>query len=201
MRSVSKLLPVLGDTGLGLIAASIVISFFGGPYTPLFVIWVVLWNYLPDLDGAIHFVRTGYLVADREEGRDHREGLHYPLAWFLMLGIFIYAYGLNPWLAGSLLAIIFHFAHDTVGVGWGVQLFMPFDKGSYRLFSKKWVSADISLHPLVTRYSPDELKKAIKELGESDWIEKYFCKLTLVSIIDYSLFALGVVTICFVFFA
>jgi hypothetical protein len=195
MKHLSKILPALGDAGIGLTVSAVMISWFDAPATFLFVLWVLAWAYLPDLDGAFHFIKTGKAVADLENGRDHREGLHYPLIWTVLFGVLVYFFGINIWLISAYTAIVLHFLHDMIGIGWGVQIFAPLDWGSYKLFSKKWVSADVSLLPLVTRYSRPELRKALMKYGEADWIERYFCKVTHVSIVDYSFFLIGVITI------
>ena len=201
MNKLANILPVLGDTGLGLIAVTITAVSFNEPYSLLFVSWVLLWAYLPDLDGLLHFFNTNHFVADIEHGRDHREGLHYPLFWALMFSVVVYIFGLNAWTFSAVLVTVFHFLHDMIGVGWGVQILAPFDMGSYRLFSKKWVSADISLWPILIRYSPEEQVEAIRNLGEVDWIDRYFCRLTPVSVIDYGLFVLGCVMLLATLFA
>ncbi len=195
MKHLIKILPALGDAGIGLIVSAMMIIWLDVPATFLFVLWVLAWAYLPDLDGAFHFIKTGKAVADLENGRDHREGLHYPLIWTVMFGGLIYFFGINVWLISAYIAIMLHFLHDMIGIGWGIQVFAPFDWGSYKLFSKKWVSADVSLTPAVTRYSKEELREALMKYGEADWIERYFCKLTHVSVVDYGLFIIGVLSI------
>lgn len=195
MKHFTKILPALGDAGIGLIVSAVMIGWFDAPTTLLFVLWVVVWAYLPDLDGAFHFIKTGKAVADLENGRDHREGLHYPLIWTVLFAGLIYFFEINIWLISAYTAIMLHFLHDMIGIGWGIQVFAPIDWGSYKLFSKKWVSADVSLTPIVTRYSKDELREALMKYGEADWIERYFCKWTHISIVDYSLFLIGLISI------
>jgi len=199
MRHLTKILPALGDAGIGLIVTSVMILWFGAPHTVWFIVWTIAWAYLPDLDGAFHFIKTGKAVADLENGRDHREGLHYPLLWTLFFGVIIYIFGFNIWLISAFTAMMLHFLHDMIGIGWGVQIFAPLDWGSYKLFSKKWVSADVTLSPIVTRYSKSELREALIKYGEADWIERYFCKWTHVSLVDYGLFLVGVISIFFTF--
>ncbi len=200
MKYLTKILPALGDGGIGLIVSAAMIMWFGAPETLIFIFWTVAWAYLPDLDGAFHFIKTGKAVADLENGRDHREGLHYPLIWTVLFGGFIYFFGINIWLISAYTAIMLHFLHDMIGIGWGIQVFAPLDWGSYKLFSKKWVSADVSFTPVVTRYSKSELREALMKYGEADWIERYFCKLTHVSVADYSFFIVGLASISYVYF-
>ena len=200
MKHLTKILPALGDAGIGLIVSAIMLEWFQAPHTIWFIIWTVVWAYLPDLDGAFHFIKTGKAVADLENGRDHREGLHYPLMWSIFFVILFYLFGVNVWLISALVAIMLHFLHDMIGIGWGIQLFAPIDWGSYKFFSKKWVSADVSLTPVVTRYSKEELRKALIKYGEADWIERYFCKWTHVSVVDYLLFMIGVISIYLAWF-
>lgn len=199
MKHLTKILPALGDAGIGLIVSAAMISWFSAPATFLFVVWIIVFAYLPDLDGAFHFIKTGKAVADLENGRDQREGLHYPLIWSFLFGVLFYIYGFNLWLVSAYMAMMFHFLHDMIGIGWGIQVFAPIEWGSYKFFSKKWVGADVSLTPVVTRYSKEELRKALIKYGEADWIERYFCKWTHVSVVDYLLFLIGVVSIIYVF--
>jgi hypothetical protein len=194
MKKLINVLPLLGDAGLALITLSLTSLFFDTPVTLALAIWVFFFSYAPDVDGLIHYATTGKLVADLENGRDHREGLHYPLLWLLVFAVVIYFFGLTIWTASALVATMMHFLHDTIGVGWGVKLFFPFDSGSYKLFSKKYINADISLTPVIVRYSPEELEKTLKEIAVSVWIEPYFCHPTRVAVVDYSLFIIGIIS-------
>lgn len=99
----------------------------------------------------------------------HRDLLHYPIL-FLPLGSLLVLFLSNYFFSLLfLLCSLFHFLHDSFGVGWGIKWLWPFSNKNFKLFSRK--------HPtkkrrLIISWTPEELEKEVQAIGDN-WLKYY----------------------------
>lgn len=158
------------DIGLGLIVATLICRMCGVEATYAHALVGIVFALLPDLDVISELKRMGKVAAHAGNVRDHREGLHYPLALVLVSGLGIYLW-LGP-VFGLIaaVAVFLHFVHDSFGTGWGVKWLWPFSMKNFKFFCEK--NNQNSLNPVVS-WTPEELRVAITKYGDPDWMRKY----------------------------
>ncbi len=158
------------DIGIGLIVAWTMCRLFGIEPGIIHALIGIVFALLPDLDTFGELFKKGKVAAHADNPHDHREGLHYPMALMVLSGAVMYL-----WL-GSVFGIIaatsvfLHFAHDSVGTGWGIKWLWPFSRRIFKFFCEK--TNKNSLNPIVS-WTPQELSVAIRKYGDPNWLPKY----------------------------
>ena len=155
----------------------------------------------PDLDALPELRRRGKVSSSSAHPFDHREGMHYPLA-FILAGIcfvFIAPYWGYVFLFGSML----HFVNDLYGTGWGIKLFWPISNRNYKFFSRRtnqlqhmlkdanvWneLPAEERQLRFLLSWSKQELPRYMQQWGFEDWIPTIYYRLNWISVIEYNLF-------------
>jgi len=187
------ILPTLGDFANGIFAVLLTCFIFNTS---------VLWWYfpisfalslLPDIDAVPELLKYGQVGKRQADGAfamDHRSYLHYPLVYLalgLMVVNFSYFFGVL-----FLLAVTLHFLRDLVGTGWGVKLFWPVSRKNYKLFTSDTNAISTTKKEPVVSWTDEELPGLIEAHGDEDWIEKTYLRLTWISGVEYTLFAVAV---------
>lgn len=172
------------DIGVGLILTVLValITNTGPSWTFLLVGLVgALW---PDIDFVIWILR-GNKVDHR--AHRHRDLLHFPCFSFPLLAVFVWV-GLG-WQFGILfiMTTLAHFIHDTVGHGWGIRWFYPFDNrylcyrsikgGPTRLYLWTWA----------------EQEALSAQYGNPNWLNESYSTINPPLIIELVLMVVGIV--------
>jgi hypothetical protein len=186
-----RILPLLCDAGLGIfvfLAVSHAYRVEDG--WSGFLIFCI---FLPDLDSFSQLHRKGYVAASAEDPVDHREFLHKPVLWLLPSLMLWVAFG----YVGALLFFLFlvHFLHDSVLTGWGVPWLSPWNRTRIKFFADETNHESLRKKDWVRTWRPDELAQMIRAHGNEDWIRDLYMRLTPVSVIEYSIFALGILTL------
>ncbi len=164
---------VFADAGFGLLAAVCVCLLSGVEPSIGYLLIGVIFAYAPDADWVLdaHFWKTGNVAAYAGNPYDHREGLHKPLLWALVLSAWgLFVQGPAPMIA--LIAVMLHFLHDTAGTGWGMPWLWPLTKRRFKLFSTK--QNEISFSSPIMTWSHDELGHYITNYGRANWKEYYY---------------------------
>ena len=174
------------DIAAGIFLSILVSWLFSSPLSFAFMMAGIAAVLLPDIDFLIHVLRGGNL---RESAHTHREILHYPILFIPVVSLLFYLY--DPrWALLFGLGALFHFLHDSVGLGWGVMWLGPFSWKSYKFFSEKDGS---NSRRLVMYWEPEELNAIIEERAkhtDTNWIKNTYFRLTPTLIIELlSLFA------------
>ena len=201
-----NLLPILADIANGIFA-----TVLAGVVTSTEIVW---WYFLigiplamlPDLDAVPELLLRGKVASSRENLRDHRDGLHFPIL-FLIVGIFAGAYfGFFGFL--FLFATMLHFVNDLYGTGWGIPLFWPFSKRKYKFFGSKVnqpkamlqeSGVNVTVDPIeqkqhfIASWSEEEQPLYIKRFGYDDWIDRVYLTVNWISITEYTLFGLSLI--------
>ena len=173
----------LCDAGLGVFSVFFICWIFGVPITFGYLVVGIVFAYIPDIDWVSdkHFWKTGNVAAYAANPYDHREGLHKPLLWALVLS----AWGLlvpSPAPHIALTAVMMHFLHDTTGTGWGMPWMWPLSKRRFKLFSTR--DNVLSLRAFLASWSYKELPQYIVNYGRGNWKSYYYSTWTPVAVIE-----------------
>lgn len=180
---------VFADAGLGVLATLFICWLFSVPLTISYIVVGIVFAYIPDIDLALdkHFWKTGHAAAYSGNPYDHREGLHKPLLWALLISAWGLVFGgLYPFIA--LVAVTLHFLHDTVGTGWGMPWLWPLTKRRFKFFATK--ENVLTLQSPFVSWSYEELPSFIVKYGRSNWKELCYGSWTGIAIAECAL-ALG----------
>lgn len=175
---------MLADIGVGLIIPIYVSKIFGIDLSFSLIIWGVIFCLLPDFD----FVLA--LFFKIKDHHNHREISHFPL-YYLLAGIIVYFIFGKIWATMYILGVMWHFIHDSIGIGWGIQWLYPFSSHHIKFFSNEKNEMGLK-HYFRTGSELDELKRLHHK---PDWIRHYYFRPTFVSISETSIFILGVILI------
>lgn len=173
----------LCDAGLGVLSAIFICWIFGVYVNATYLLVGIIFAYIPDLDWALdkHFWKTGSVAAYAANPYDHREGLHKPLLFAVVLS----AWGLflpSPAPHIALTAVMMHFLHDTTGTGWGMPWLWPLSKRRFKFFSTK--ENVLSLRSFFTSWAYKDLPQYITNYGRGNWKSYYYTSWTSVAIVE-----------------
>lgn len=175
---------MLADIGVGLLTPVYVSRFFGVDLSTTLIIWGVIFCLLPDFDFILALV---FKIRDHY---NHREISHFPI-YFLVLGIFIYIIFGKIWATLYILGVMWHFIHDSIGIGWGIQWLYPFSERHIKFFSNEKNEIGWK-HYFRTGSDLDEIKRLHHK---PNWISHYYFRPTFVSISETTIFLLGIVVL------
>ncbi len=181
-----RILPIVGDVGLGILVA-VVVSQKYGVTDPYLIGWGILWAFLPDIDALPELLKRGEVAAHREHVQDHREKLHMPMFWLIPLWFMSVSFGVAWEIA--FWAILMHFLHDSVFTGWGVPWFAPFARFRIKFFTAYDNSFSLKAEDLIRIWWRHELPTAITQYGDRNWVWNTYGELTPVLVIEYLIFA------------
>jgi hypothetical protein len=189
-----RILPLLGDAGLSILIF-VLLNLEGN------VAWWSLvllpFIFLPDLDSLPQLYNKGYTAASVEDPEDHREAFHKPLFWLVSALFLSLAFG----YAGELLFFLFlaHFLHDSVLTGWGVPWLAPWSSLRVKFFADEQNRESLRPRDWVRTWTPAELREMIRVHGNENWIKDLYLRPSIPSMIEYSIFAVGIVALLFLF--
>lgn len=179
------------DAGFGIIATFIVCTWLNLEPTWTHIVVGVFFAYVLDIDSFFdpHFWKTGHVAAYAGNLYDHREKFHKPAAWFFVL--WILGWFLLPsyldYVFIAVVAVFFHFAHDTLGTGWGIAWLWPFSRTRYKLFATK--ENKFFAPQLYVNWTHHELPEYIRRYGIEDWVTLYYGTWTPVALLEFGVVA------------
>lgn len=200
-----KILALLADFANGIFATILAGLITGVNPTWHFFVGIVL-AMLPDLDAIPELLKRGAVAASKDNPRDHREALHFPIIFIITGVLLIMVTPFWGWL--FLLATVLHFINDLYGTGWGIPIFWPITKRRFKFLSRRanlqksiliekglWsqLKEEERRLRLVVSWAPTELNEYITRYGIEDWIEKYYLRFNLVSLTEYVLFIIAII--------
>ena len=175
------------DFAFGIFATIFANHYYGVDIFP-FILIALLFSVLPDLD----FLISRIFKIHPDKGYKHRELFHYPLiylpAGFLLLLPF------SKLIAVTFLIIsFFHFIHDSIAYGRGVQWLYPFSKSSYAFFYvysrvEKW-----GLWQWIWIFDEKTTKKFDEEHGDENWIQNIYYKFHPIVIFEFGVFLIALI--------
>ena len=167
---------MLLDVAAGMIGAMMAWG-HNGSSSIAFLSLGVLLALLPDADVFLSILRS---KRGGKYAHEHRNFLHYPLIYLVGGGLlfwFVFPQVVLLFVALS----FFHFLHDSVGIGWGVQWLFPFSRNYFKFFTDK--RNNFSSRILVW-WTPAELSAAVDRYGKDDWLKRYYFRFHPVGIVE-----------------
>ncbi|MFH1175196.1 MAG: metal-dependent hydrolase [bacterium] len=184
---------MFADFGLGIIA--VIISTFLFKIQP--TVWMFLFSIFfcvaPDIDFICYFSKRG----DKKYDHEHRNLIHYPLI-YLSLGylLFLVFFG-RIWAFIFILSSFFHFAHDSIGIGWGVKWLYPFSNNNFAFFYLYSKKIKKGLRKIIFCFSDEEQKEISKMHGDSDWVNNIYYKWHIIAKIEFIIFIVAIFMLIF----
>lgn len=199
------ILPVLADIANGVFAVLLTALVYERSIEWWYFVVGIVFAMLPDIDAVPELLRRGKVAASSKHNEDHRTFLHYPVIAlsFGLLGWYLFGF----WGLMGLTAITLHLINDLYGTGWGLMLFWPFSGVRYKFCMRRvnrlkrqlletnaWNTLPESERRLrfVVSWKSDEFQEYIKTWGEDEWIDTWYLKFNIVSLLEYCLFVTAV---------
>ncbi len=179
------------DIGIGILSSIWTSWFFHADLTFALILAGIAFALLPDIDFFIELIKHGSVGG--KIIREHRELTHFPIIYIPIAILIFVIYG-TMWATLFGLALVAHFLHDSVGIGWGIKWFWPFSRGSYKLFSEK--DGRFSSR-LIISWGPEELIKVVADYGDPNWIRNIYLRFHPVAVIEFSFFVISLIILYF----
>jgi len=167
------------DIGVGIVLALLVHIFLHTEFSGWLVLAGIAAALLPDID-----VLTALFGKWK-----HREFTHYPLPYIPLLVILFFIVPV-PYAVLFSLGILWHFIHDTIGTGWGISWFWPFTDRRFLLFPYKRRKEMGMLATWLPREHPEWAHH-----GPHTWVRDLYLRANVVSILEFGLLCIAVVTL------
>jgi len=177
---------MLLDIGNGIIIPILLSKIFGFEVTNSYVIFGIIFSLLPDIDFIFYKI---FSKKSGDQDHTHRNILHCPII-YILVGSFIIFIFYPALLSLFIICSVLHFIHDSIGIGWGVQWFAPFNKNYYQFFYTVNKNTDKSL---VYTYKPEELEVLSEKYGDKDWFKNIYLKFHPYSFVEFIVFIISVI--------
>ncbi|MDP3015176.1 MAG: metal-dependent hydrolase [bacterium] len=175
------------DIALGILLSIGMSLYFNIELTLLLISMGIVFVLLPDIDFFIELARHGNVGG--KVIREHREVTHFPLLYIPLVVLIFFIFG-KMWGVFFGLATLFHFVHDSIGLGWGIRWFWPFSKNAYKFFSEK--NGKFSKR-LVVSWRKDELIDTVAKYGDPNWIKNIYLRPSKILIIEFLSFLVAII--------
>lgn len=179
------------DIGVGIFLSILISWFFQIDLTFVLIFVSVIFVLFPDLDFLVEFIKHGSVGG--KVIREHRELIHFPFLYIFIVIFILIVLGVM-WAMLFSFALLAHFLHDSIGIGWGIKWFWPFSKKSYKFFSEK--DGKFSSR-LVVSWSEEELKEVVNKYGDPNWIKNIYLSLSLISVVEFIFFLISIFALYF----
>lgn len=179
---------MLLDIGLGLLAAMFASELGAIPLTHSLALWGVAYALLPDLDAVWYMLQKRHL---KKGSYEHRDALHFPLP-YLAAGSIVLALLRPEHLPLFLLGGLFHFVHDSIGIGWGVEWLYPFSRKHFSfLYIYRPPRPPRLPKQLLYAWEHRDLAALDDTYGDPDWVKNIYLKAHPYAIAELLLFLLA----------
>ncbi len=175
------------DIGVGILLAVGMSWYFQTGLTFFMIFAGIVFALLPDIDFIVEFAKWGSVGG--KVIREHREWVHFPLAYIPVVLLVFLIWGLM-WALFLGAVLFLHFLHDSVGIGWGIKWFWPFSKRAYKFFSER--NGNLSWRHFLVSWDHKELTEVAAERGDPDWIRNIYLRLHPVSVVESAFFVIAV---------
>ncbi|MEK7110779.1 MAG: metal-dependent hydrolase [Patescibacteria group bacterium] len=153
------------------------------------VILSVIFALLPDADFFLHALRRGNVFG--KWAHEHRDLFHKPLLYIPLGVLALLPFG-GEFVQVFVVASLFHFLHDTVGMGWGVKLFWPFSKRNYKFFGGE---DKLFSSKFMTSWSDKELREMVAARNAENWVKKFYFRPHPLGLFEYAMLLLALATL------
>ncbi len=185
------------DIGLGILSALLSSQLTSTPVSSLLVIGGIVFALLPDVDFLIHILQK---KSPHHNAYEHRSIVHLPLL-YIPIGTLLLYLLLGPlWATTFCFASLFHFLHDSVGIGRGVQWLYPFSKNSYAFFYMHSRQVKAGLWQWIFIFNDQTLPQFDQDHGDDNWIKNIYRSWHPFSLLEYVGFFISVIILIYVLF-
>lgn len=160
---------LLADIAVGIFSAILASHLFQVKLDLIMLLFGIIFAWLlPDLDFVVEWIR-GRKPLGRFT-RDHRNLFHLPIPYISVGSLIVIWFG---WLWLFLIVVnsLWHFFHDSFGIGSGIKWLYPISKKKYKI------------------------GKSPKRPGKENWIKEIYFRLTWISISEPSMFLISLVVL------
>lgn len=173
------------DIAIGIFSAIFIGSIFQlSPDFWLFFIAILL-ALMPDLDFLFYYPKRG----DTKYDCKHRDIIHYPLIYLPAGALIFWLLFGKIWALLFFTTSLFHFVHDSIGIGWGIKWLYPFSKNNYAFFYLFSDRRKKGLRRLLFSFNQKDLDEYIREHGDKDWVKNIYFKWHPIAIVEFAFFA------------
>ena len=156
--------------------------------TPWSLVVAICFALLPDTDGIISVIARigrGSKLID-QFSHEHREMFHHPVLYIAFGSATVAVITMSPVTALMFIMLsLLHFAHDSIGIGWGLRWGSPWSRVAYKWFCDQ----DGSFAWKIARWTPKEQRIVASKKGDPNWVRNIYLRPSLVSIIETGGFA------------
>ncbi|MBI2454367.1 MAG: metal-dependent hydrolase [Parcubacteria group bacterium] len=179
------------DFGLGILSAVLFSRIFSWPLQADFVMAGVVFSVLMDLDFFIYVLKNG----SAHKIHRHRDIFHYPLIYIPLGTSFIWLYDFH-WAILFATCSLWHFIHDSVGIGWGVRWLYPFGK-DYYTFLYRYQPPDRPSFPLKLfhKWKHNEIDELAEQYGDPNWFRNIYLKLHPYAVFEFLVFIAALIVL------
>lgn len=167
------------DIGFGILWAIFVSSSFGVELTWLVVLIGIISALAPDIDMLTYALPKNSRVYAFLRG--HRGLIHRPIIWVIPASLALLFFGWF-WAVIFMGGVLFHFIHDTIGLGWGIKWFWPLSSRSFRFFPDK--DGKLS-STFFLSFTDDEKVELRKQYHNPNWVRDFYFTINRVSLVEY----------------
>lgn len=139
---------------------------------------------LPDIDGvvsAIARIGRGNDLTD-QFSHEHREIFHHPIPYLVFGSAVLAVATLSPVLVIMFATLsLLHFAHDSIGIGWGLRWGSPWSQIAYKWFCDQ--DGNFAWRR-IARWTPNEQHTVAEKRGDPDWFKNIYLRPSVVSAVE-----------------
>ncbi len=149
------------DIAVGIFGVTVFVHLTGAEPSAWLFTFAIACALLPDADVLFHLLR-GHPLG--KYAHRHRTFLHYPLLFLPAVFLTLLPLGFSySFMATGL--VCWHFLHDSVGIGWGVQWQYPFGKRYYKF---------MDAGSFVRGRTPQQVEQVAAKRGDPDWLRNTY---------------------------
>ncbi len=177
------------DIGIGILTSIFVSHFFNIEISIWIVIFSISFALLPDLDFLYFYPKKH----DTKYDYKHRDIIHYPLL-YLPIGTLIFwiIFG-KVWGIAFFIASLFHFIHDSIGIGWGIKWLYPFSRDNHSFFYLYAKDGQRGWRKLIFIFKEKELPGIVAKYGDPNWVKNIYFKWHPIAIFELAFFILSLI--------
>lgn len=151
--------------------------------TPWVLAVAVCFALLPDADGIISAawrMSRGISLTD-EYSHEHREIFHHPVPYMVFGSTVVAIITMSPSTVLMFVTLsLLHFAHDSVGIGWGLRWGSPWSQIAYKWFCGQKGSFAWK----IAKWTPNEQRDVAEKRGDPNWLKNIYLRPSPISIIE-----------------
>ncbi len=177
------------DIGVGIFLTFLTGNIFNFEPSVIHFALGVFFALLPDIDMLLLALPKEWRVRRFLGG--HRGIVHRPIVYFALAPIVFALFGK---VIGTMFVIgtFYHLFHDTVVLGWGIKWLWPFSQRSFRFFPDR--DGKITNKFFITWLPKDE-ERMMAEYGSPNWVKDFYLTINPISIVEYSVFIVALVSL------